>query len=169
MPGYGECSTQIKTVKWEKCEQPDLDAEMTTNSRDGEANGRLPDLNCIVDSKHSSSQHKPPEWHIVYGEWAIHTPTGRLRHLACKRFIDAFVRFKSRNCVTMVEQIRGKNHKISVLTTYIDKNLHNRRENLLKNTEPIIHPCQGSDLFEEIEDVIVPAMVVEIAICYMKI
>jgi len=32
-----------------------------------------------------------------------------------------------------------------------------------------IHKCQLGGPFEEIEDVVIPTMVVEIALCYMKI
>jgi hypothetical protein len=123
----------------------------------------------IQEKAEKPTVSKIPEWHVVYDEWAIHTPTGRLRHLVCKRGITEFARFKRSNRVHMVEKMTQGKKKVEVMVTYRDWWLHSRRENLMLNKNPIIHRCQGNDPYEEIQEIEVPSMVVEIAICYMKV
>ena len=106
---------------------------------------------------------KPPEWQIIYEEWAIHTPTGRLRHLTCKRDIAVFCWFKKNAKVTIY------NKKSNITQSYYDPSFHSRRELLMKRQIPFTHLCQGIDPYEEIEEITIPAMVVEIALCHMKI
>jgi len=74
-----------------------------------------------------------------------------------------FAKFKK------VAQYAVWDEKTKQTRIYKDECYHNRRAILMDNKESIIHPCQGTDPYEEIEDIIVPAMVVEIAICYMKV
>ena len=111
--------------------------------------------------------NKIPEWHVVYKEWAIHTPTGRLRHLPCMRFVTEFARFKqnTKRLIPIKDKTNGHHFMVSI----VDTSLHQRRELLLKQEEPCIHVCQGSDKFDETEVIEIPSMVVEIALCYMKV
>jgi hypothetical protein len=135
-----------------------------------EANGDLSGSNpddCGFDSRlpyqTEGEMNKVPEWHVVYGEWAIHTPSGRVRHLVCKRDVKEFVRFKK---VAKIGVLMKDTKEVKFLR---DDSMHMRRKLLMQNQESIIHRCQGTDPYEEIEEIVVPTMVVEIAVCYMKV
>lgn len=130
----------------------------------------LPDSNsgdCGFDShppyQPEGEMNKVPEWHVIYQEWAIHTPTGRIRHLPCKRDVRAFSYFKK------VAEFVKVDKKTGEVRHFKDASLHKRREMLMAHNEPITHKCQGTDPYEEIEEITVPTMVVETAICYMKV
>ena len=108
------------------------------------------------------------EWHVMYqNEWAIHRPTGRLRHLVCKRDIEEFSRFKSTSTILIPVMTKGR--QTGQMIAAHDPSLHHRREILMQRTEPFLHLCNGADRFDEIEEITIPTMVVEIALCYMKI
>ena len=110
---------------------------------------------------------KVSEYHVVYKEWAIHRATGRIRHIPCKRDCTMFNAFKKNNKISI--PIKKSKHNPMSYIGSIPSNFHGRREALLESTGPHIHKCQGTDRFDDIEEIEIPSMVVEIALCYMKV